>query len=192
MSEGSKQQAARGAGEPAPAVARQSFCSWRWVVAAVAAVVVTPALLVGGVAMSRSGKSGQTVGEVTLGDFQFVAPLAPEHSIRRAEFRLHVSLLEQAERPGRHLLTAKRYRVQQRIEQLLRRAHGGDFQDPALTELRRQLQEAINETLGRCVVEEVIITDLCLERAAGPFSPAPGSDGKEVAGAAPGRPADPT
>ena len=50
-----------------------------------------------------------------------------------------------------------------------------DFEDPALTELRRQLQETINRTLGKAIIEEVIITDLSVDRVASraPAEPAP-------------------
>jgi len=59
-------------------------------------------------------------------------------------------------------LDACRFRVQQNVEELLRRAHGGDFDDPGLGELKRQLQERINERSGRAIAE-VIVTDLKLQ-----------------------------
>jgi hypothetical protein len=64
-------------------------------------------------------------------------------------------------------LAAKRLRVQQAVEELIRRAHGGDFDDPLLAGLKQQLQEEINEALGIRVIDDVIITDLKLTRKEG-------------------------
>lgn len=103
--------------------------------------------------------------EVALGDFSFESELLPGNTVRSAVFRLHISLLDRAAYRGRVLLVARQAKLQQEIEQLLRQAHGADFEDPTLTELKRQLQALVNKTLGERVVEEVIITDLVVERA---------------------------
>ena len=50
----------------------------------------------------------------------------------------------------------------------MRRAHGGDFEDPLLAGLKQKLQEHINQTLGIRVIDDVIITELKLERREGP------------------------
>jgi flagellar basal body-associated protein FliL len=107
--------------------------------------------------------------EVSLGVFRFVEDPAEGSGIAGAEFALHVALLEQVEVAARRELSAKRFRVQQAVEELTRRAHGGDFEDPLLTELKRQLQEEINEALGIRVIADVIITDLKLEREGEPI-----------------------
>ena len=70
----------------------------------------------------------------------------------------------------------RRYAVQQDIEELLRQAHGADFADPVLGELKRQLQEQINRTLEMRAISQVIITDLELHQS--DSTPA-----REVAGA---------
>ena len=82
---------------------------------------------------------------------------------------MHIALLEQVEVAARRELSAKRFRVQQAVEELTRRAHGGDFEDPLLTELKRRLQERVNEALGIRVIADVIITDLKLERKGEPI-----------------------
>jgi flagellar basal body-associated protein FliL len=100
--------------------------------------------------------------EVGLGTFRFEADDKEASRITNAEFSLHIALLEHVDGAARQRLDAYRFRVQQDVEELLRRAHGGDFDDPGLGELKRQLQERINETLGMRVIAEVIITDLKL------------------------------
>jgi flagellar basal body-associated protein FliL len=101
--------------------------------------------------------------EVSLGAYRFEAGDKQSSRITQAEFSLHIALLDHVDREARQRLDACRFRVQQNVEELLRRAHGGDFDDPGLGELKRQLQERINETLGMRAIAEVIVTDLKLQ-----------------------------
>ena len=101
--------------------------------------------------------------EISLGEFRFEADGEALGRIDAADFALHIALLERVDRAARDRLDDRKYRLQQDIEQLLRRAHGGDFDDPALTELKRQLQEQINDTLGLRAIADVIVTDLVLQ-----------------------------
>ena len=100
--------------------------------------------------------------EVGLGDFGFRAGQAEKGRIVAAEFSLHLALLPQFTEAAHLRLETHKFRVQQDIEELLRQAHGADFDDPTLTELKRQLQEQVNETLGIRAIADVIITDLKL------------------------------
>ena len=100
--------------------------------------------------------------EVGLGDFAFRAGQAEKGRIVAAEFSLHIALLPQLGEAAHFCLKTRKFRVQQDIEELLRQAHGGDFDDPTLAELKRQLQEQVNETLGIRAIADVIITDLKL------------------------------
>jgi flagellar basal body-associated protein FliL len=114
--------------------------------------------------------------ELSLGDFRFVADpfegaRAEESRVSSAEFSLHIELVRQFDSSARQQLTARKFRVRQDIEELLRRAHSGDFDNPLLGELKRQLQEQINTTLGMGAVAEVIITDLKLQRETPPAGP---------------------
>lgn len=101
-----------------------------------------------------------------MGAFQFQTESAGKPGIVSARFNLHVNLLKEAERAGRTQLVDSKFRLQQDLEELLRRAHSADFEDPALAELKRQMQEQVNATLGMKAVSSVIITDLTLQRAA--------------------------
>jgi len=98
--------------------------------------------------------------EIELGEFQFVPADTEVGPIAGAEFSLYVTLLEGFERSGREQLARHRCRVQQDIEQLLRQAHAGDFEDPCLTELKRRIQAQVNKSLGVRAVADVIITGL--------------------------------
>ena len=100
--------------------------------------------------------------EVSLGDFAFRAGQAEKARIVAAQFSLHIALLPQLGEAAHACLKTRKFRVQQDIEELLRQAHGADFDDPTLAELKRQLQEQVNETLGIRAIADVIITDLKL------------------------------
>jgi flagellar basal body-associated protein FliL len=106
------------------------------------------------------------VAEIPLGTFHFEADKTEGGRVAQAEFSLHVALLDPADRAAQQLIADRKYRVQQEMEQLLRKAHGGDFDDPALRDLKRQMQEQINQTLGLRAVSDVIITDLKMRRDA--------------------------
>jgi flagellar basal body-associated protein FliL len=104
--------------------------------------------------------------EISLGTFRFVN-LQPEGSpIAEAEFELHVSLLSEVDRLARPLLESRKFRIEQDVEELLRQVHGADFDDPTLAELKRQIQEKVNQTLEMRGVEAVIVTDLTLKHRA--------------------------
>ncbi len=103
--------------------------------------------------------------EIALGTFHFQSDGTDHPGAATARFTLHVSLLKEAEKSGRAQLADAKFRVQQDIEELLRRAHAADFEDPSLAELKRQLQEQVNSTLGTRAVSSVIITDLAFRRS---------------------------
>jgi hypothetical protein len=133
----------------------------RWVaVFLVLSLVIHGALLICWPAAVRS--KSDFAKEIDLGAFRFVNS---EHNVRLAKvaFKLHVSLLLGTEKIGGTRLAEKKFLVQQAIEELLRQAHAGDFDDPTLAELKRQMQEKVNEAVEMRIVEEVIITDLEME-----------------------------
>jgi flagellar basal body-associated protein FliL len=110
------------------------------------------------------GASPVATPEVALGEYHFVAEEHEPGQVTEAEFTLHIELVRQAEKPARRLLEARRQKVRQNVEELLRTAHGGDFNDPALKQLKSQLQKRLNETLGIRAVADVIVTELRMER----------------------------
>lgn len=148
----------------------QSRPLWKRLLSVKALVIlVVASVLVHGMGLAYSKLfSGPTAvvsdGEVSLGTYRFLAEPEERSSIRSAEFALHIALLDDVVGAARLQLVRRQYRVQQDIEELLRRAHGGDFIDPTLGELKRQLQEQINGTLGIRAIADVIITDLQVQK----------------------------
>ncbi|HYW81292.1 MAG TPA: flagellar basal body-associated FliL family protein [Thermoguttaceae bacterium] len=111
---------------------------------------------------SAASEIGGTA-EVSLGTFHFDSDEAEGGRVSYAEFGLHIALLDEVDSQARHQLEVHQFRLQQDIEELLREAQSGDFDDPSLCELKRQLQERINATLKMRAIADVIITDLTVQ-----------------------------
>jgi len=170
MAEAPKQDKSTEQSEATPQKPASGKLSWwrrlltrRWL-----AILLLTSILVHGIGfayfrLTNCRPPAVTSPEVSLGKFRFDADDQQASRITNAEFSLHIALLEHVEGAARQRLDAYRFRVQQDVEELLRRAHGGDFDDPGLGELKRQLQERINETLGMRAIAEVIVTDLKLQ-----------------------------
>jgi len=150
----------------APAQPPKAKASWRrflfakWIAIVVVASIVIHAL--GFLYYQVRGKTplAPAVAEIPLGAFRYAGGGMEAGRIAAADFSLHITMLDRLDRAAREALEAHRFRVQQDVEQLLRQAHGGDFEDPTLGELKRQLREQINESLGMRAIAEVIVTDL--------------------------------
>ncbi len=114
--------------------------------------------------LSMGGGGDGLPPEVTLGEFTFTPEDAGDSPVTSAVFTVHLSLIAELAPTGERLLEVNKFRVQQDIEELLRQAHGGDFEDSELGDLKHRLQEQIGETLGTRVISQVIITDLQIGR----------------------------
>ena len=130
----------------------------------VGSAIIMPAIGYAAIAASSGTEMASVSPEVSLGAFWYETSSDAASEQIRADFKLHLQLLEQVDGPARERLNARRFKVQQDIEELLRRAPNGDFEDPSLTELKRQIQVQINQTLGmRGAIEEVIVTGLVIQ-----------------------------
>ncbi len=126
----------------------------------VVSLVINAVAVTGSFGRGEKGIAEEKLSEIPLGEFHFRASPDERGHIATAEFSLHVALLPKAEQTARQRLTEQKYRVKQDIEELIRQAHSGDFEDPTLSGLKRQLQAQINEALRLRAVEAVVITDL--------------------------------
>jgi hypothetical protein len=141
--------------------------------------LAVPPLAVGLVARLQQG---EVVRELMLGTYHFEGPYEPQEVVVGAEFQIYVTLLRGVEDRARTLLATHRQRVRQDLQELLREARGRDFVDPKLLGLKRQIREQINATLQLRAVEDVIIVDLQLTRAAPTPESRPASPGAEEFG----------
>ena len=132
-------------------------------------ITLAVSLIVNGFALARFGSNDDSAAEkrtpeVRLGQFGFVSSQAEAGQVVKAEFTVHVALSEDAEEESRQRISQRQFRLQQDVEELLRGAHSGDFDDPLLRGLKQKLKERINKTLGIRAAAYVIITDLKTER----------------------------
>lgn len=118
--------------------------------------------------------------EIGLGAYCFQASNAMAERVAAADFALHVTLQPSVEQTARRRLADRKCRVRQAIEELLRKAHCADFDDPSLGDVKRQVQEQVNQVLGIRAVADVILTDLKLQHAPREAGPA-----RETAGPTP-------
>lgn len=141
------------------------FLTAKWI-----AIIVGVSILVHGIGFTYYQLQGSAVAaesgpEVDLGEFKFEADPSEGGRVTKADFTLAIALLEEVDRVARPQLKTHAFRVRQDVEELLRQAHSGDFENPTLEGLKRRLQEQINGTLGMRAISDVIITNLKLERA---------------------------
>jgi len=150
------------------------FLRWQWIVALAAAPLAVHAIGLTYCSVLGTSSTEEPPREVALGAYHFTASDAAPGPIQAASFDLHIALIDDVETAARTRLKDREHRVRQNIEELLRQAHGADFEDPSLDGLKRQLQEQINHTLEVRAISEVIITGLELKRTDIPATVAEG------------------
>ena len=128
-------------------------------------ITLAVSLIANGAALARLGSNDnsareQLTPEVQLGQFGFVSSQAEAGQVVKAEFTVHVALSEDVEDEGRRRISQRQFRLRQDVEELLRGAHSGDFDDPLLRGLKQKLKERINKTLGIRAAAYVIITGM--------------------------------
>ncbi len=138
------------------------LCTRKWLGTVIALTIVAHVTLIAYQGV-RGAKLPTRHAEISLGNFSFTNP-ADGGRIASAEFKLHIRLLREMEKSAKIRLFQRKFKVEQDIEELLRQASGGDFDDPMLTELKRQIQEKINQSLEVRAISEVIITNLALTK----------------------------
>ena len=134
-------------------------------------IILTVVINAAGLAFNSANREKADISEHDLGTYHFLADLSEKGPVAAADFDLHIAVLDEIKSEAQQRLAAKKFRVQQDVEELLRKAHGGDFDDPSLGELKRRIKARINETLGMRAIDDVIITGLKLKRAVAKAEP---------------------
>ena len=133
-------------------------------------IVLAVSLIANGAILTMLGSQDASVApqpspEVPLGQFTFVSSQAEAGQVVQADFTIHVALSEELEKEGQRRIEKRKFRLQQDMEELLRGAHSGDFDDPLLRGLKEKLKERVEKTLGIRAVAYVIITGLKTDRS---------------------------
>ncbi len=131
----------------------------------VLAILLAVSLLVNGATLTMLGSQDDSVAkppspEVPMGHFSFASSQAEPGQVVNASFTIHVALSEELEDEGRRRIEQRQFRLQQDMEELLRGAHSGDFDDPLLRGLKGKLKDRVEKTLGIRAVAYVVITGL--------------------------------
>jgi hypothetical protein len=109
--------------------------------------------------------------EIALGEFRFISYHAGADQVAEAQFAVYIALNEPVKEEARRRVEERKFRLQQEIEELLRAAHSGDFDDPLLRGIKSKLVEQINKSLGMRAIDAVIITNLKVVRTAAGTKP---------------------
>ncbi|MGW8257520.1 MAG: flagellar basal body-associated FliL family protein [Thermoguttaceae bacterium] len=111
--------------------------------------------------------------EIALGHFIFLGDKNAGSRISKAEFSLYITSIDGMDNLARPWLFSHEYRVREAIETLLRQSHSGDFDDPALNDIKRQVREKIDQLLGSRIIDDVIITNLNITASKKPIADKP-------------------
>jgi flagellar basal body-associated protein FliL len=103
--------------------------------------------------------------EIAVGNYQFTTDKPIGARITAVEFSLYFTALDGLDNVARNRMISRKYRVQQELESLMRQVHSGDFEDPNLNDLKRQIRDRINQALGNRVVSDVIVANLKISAA---------------------------
>ena len=148
-----------------PSASKASTAPWwksvllnRWVlILVVGSLLVDFAVLV---SVRKSAAKPVIEPEYTVGNFTFKPAASADSQPTFGKFALHVRFIEDLDGQARQQIVTHQYRVQEAVEGLLRKANGIELDDTAVTRLKHQIQQRIDDCLDLRAVAEVIITDL--------------------------------
>jgi flagellar basal body-associated protein FliL len=155
----------------------------RWLV-----VLVVGSLVIHGVVfvLLRKSVARATVQpECMVGTFTLVGGDHNSAASAAGKFDLHVRFVDDLDASARQRMIAHEFRVRESIEGLLRNSQGTELDEPALTRLKHQIQERVDEAIDLRAVAEVIITDLAVPTPVSAPVPTPVSTPIPTAASAP-------
>ena len=165
-------------GSDAPAASRLgrvwAWCRRRWLLCLVIVSLAVHSIGLTAVVIRSSKPAPEPLSpEARIGEFVFQSGTVAAGGVNGAKFQLHIGLLHPDDKALRTKLDATQFRLRQAVEEVLRQAQPTDFEDTSLGELKRQLQQRIDETLATRAVSEVIVTELAIDRATAANSETP-------------------
>lgn len=146
--------------EPAPKPSRTAWFTRKRLAILLSLSLLIHVAVLAYVCFGPKPASAPPPAEVSLGDFSYHGDHLEGGRMVKADFSLHVALEHYTDPRVGLLLANHRYRIRQGVEELMRRAHAGDFEDPTLKSLKRRVLERIEETVGERIVSDVMVTQL--------------------------------
>jgi hypothetical protein len=98
-------------------------------------------------------------GEIALGSFEFVR-VSGDKQLYRGQFDLFVNLCDRIDASRQKQFLRELPRLQQAVEETVRRLRLADFTDLRLSRLKTRVQDRLNDELGFDAVEEVLVANL--------------------------------
>jgi hypothetical protein len=150
--------------------------SSRWLIGAVAISFLLEAAIIYWFRMRSPQEAAIIAEEIPLGSFEFSRSGGVDKQIYRGQFDLFVRLSDHLESSERQQFMREQPRLQQAVEEALRRLRLADFTDLRLSRLKTHVQERLNDELGFDAVAEVLVSNFKIN-AFRPIQPAaPKSD----------------
>jgi hypothetical protein len=174
--------------EPHPALAEppgeseRSGSEWirlfssRWLIAAVAISFLLETAIIYWFRMRSPQEAAIVVEEIPLGSFDFSRSGDRDKPVYRGQFDLFVRLSDRLESSDRQQFMREQPRLQQAVEDTLRRLRLADFTDLRLSRLKSRVQERLNDELGFDAVTEVLVSNFKINAFRPIQQPAPKSD----------------
>ncbi len=155
--------------------------SWRWLIAAVALLFLVEAAMIYWFRVRTPHDAPLITGEIALGSFEFARP-GGDNQIYRGQFDLFVRLADRLDTSQQQQFLREPQRLQQAVEETLRRLRLADFTELRLTRLKTRVQDRLNDELGFEAVEEVLVANFKMAARRVPQPPAqqsalPGAEG---------------
>jgi flagellar basal body-associated protein FliL len=149
--------------EPAAGKPRwwKSLLTPRWLVAIVVVSLVIHTVLF--VLVRRMSTRPVLPPEYTVGKFNLVAGAPGDSRGVPGEFELHLRFIDDLQSQANARIANHQFRVREAVENLLRKSHGIELDDPAIARLKHQIEEQINQAIDLRAVAEVMITNLTIE-----------------------------
>lgn len=146
--------------EPAPKPSRTAWFTRKRLAILLSWSLLVHVAVVGYIYFWPKPPSAPPPAEVSLGDFSYHGDHLEGGRMVKADFSLYVALENHTDPRVGLLLANHRYRIRQGVEELMRRAHAGDFEDPTLKSVKRRVLDRIEETVGERIVSDVMVTHL--------------------------------
>ncbi len=132
--------------------------AWRWLIAAVTISLLLEAAVIYWFRVRTPDDAPMITGEVALGSFEFTRS-GGDNQIYRGQFDLFVRLADRLDASQQQQFVREEQRLQQAVEETVRRLRLADFTELRLTRLKDRVQDRLNDELGFNGVEEVLIAN---------------------------------
>jgi hypothetical protein len=132
--------------------------TWRRLVAGLAILLLIDAAVIYWLRMRTRDETPVIAGEIAFGSFEFTRS-SGENRVYRGQFDLFIRLSDRLDAREQKQFVREQARLQQAVEETIRRLRLADFTDLRLTRLKNRVQDCLNDELDFEAVEEVLVAN---------------------------------